>query len=252
MKKLASLVAILWLHSAVASDYPRVDEDLEAYDDHVAQLERDFAKLPADPRDKTWVKAKLQHMVNVDQYMRRMMEKPVQRGYSGAETAEFNRRMQVHWLSVDKRNTDELKELLKIYPWFTIGEFDAAADHNAWLLVQHADHDPAFQRHMLTVLEPLAARRESSPKLFAYLFDRVATSLQKPEDRKLQRYGTQGQCTGPGTWEPFPVEDPANLDARRAAVGLEPLAQYQKGFASICHESTEETFRRAREAAGKK
>ena len=109
---------------------------------------------------------------------------------------------------------------MKIYPWFTISEFGLEGNQNAWLLVQHADHDPPFQRQVLTILEPLAAKGETNPKKYAYLYDRVASSFAEPKERKLQRYGTQGMCSGPGTWEPLPVEDPDKLDERRAAIGL--------------------------------
>lgn len=135
---------------------------------------------------------------------------------------------------MDVRHIQELKPLLDRYGWFTVREFDAIADRNAWLLVQHADADPELQRRVLKLLEPLTKTGDASPKNFAYLFDRVAVSLQNPDGRKLQRYGTQGQCSGPGTWTPHPVEDPANLDERRRAVGLEPLADYQRLFKDLC------------------
>ena len=49
---------------------------------------------------------------------------------------------------------------------------------------------------------------------------------------KKQIYGTQlrsGRDTG-GQWVLEPIEDEAGVDARRAAVGLPPLAEYLKAF----------------------
>ncbi|MDP9281206.1 MAG: hypothetical protein M3P38_03830 [Chloroflexota bacterium] len=43
-----------------------------------------------------------------------------------------------------------------------------------------------------------------------------------------QRYGTQLQKSG-DDWEPLPTLDPADLDARRRAVGLEPIGEYLDG-----------------------
>ena len=63
----------------------------------------------------------------------------------------------------------------------------------------------------------------------------VASSSMDPSLREPQRYGTQGHCTGAGTWEPWPCEDPARLDERRASVGLEPEAAYIARFKDICH-----------------
>ena len=244
MKKFTKLTMILWCGAAAASDYPRVDEDIKAYDQHIAQLQHEFAKKPPANNDKEWVKAKLQHMVDVDQYWRGMSEIPGRREYTDEELREFNQRMP--YATVDRQNTTDLKELLKIYPWFTISEFGWEADKNAWLLVQHADHDSPFQRQVLAILEPLVAKGESNPRNFAYLYDRVAASFQNPAERKPQRYGTQRMCTGPGTSEPLPVEEPEKLDERRATVGLPPEAEYKKGFATLCHESMEETMRRAK------
>ena len=53
---------------------------------------------------------------------------------------------------------------------------------------------------------------------------------------KIQRYGTQGRCTGPGTWEPFPVESPDRIDEVRAEVGLGTMAEYKLRFKNICKE----------------
>jgi hypothetical protein len=234
MKKLAALAFTLWFGAALATGYPRVDEDLAPFDLRVAQLKQEFAKTPPAPNDKEWVKAKLKHMVDIDQYVRQPFDIPEVRKYSEEERAEFWRRISVRFMGIDRENTAELKKLLKIYPWFTISEFGPEANQNAWLLVQHADQDPPFQRHMLTILEPLAAKGETNPKNYAYLYDRVASSFQNPTERKLQRYGTQGQCTGPGTWEPLPVENPDKLDERRAAIGLPPMAEYKMLFVTQC------------------
>ena len=70
MKKLATLAFTLWLAAAIATGYPRVDEDIDPFDQRMAQLRQEFAKKPPAPNDKEWVKAKLQHMVDVDQYVR--------------------------------------------------------------------------------------------------------------------------------------------------------------------------------------
>jgi hypothetical protein len=176
-------------------------------------------------------------MVDVDQYMRKYSSLPATNGYTEVERLEFNSRfMESRWAKVDTRNTEDLKALLAIHTWFTLSAFGPEADNNAWLLVQHADQDPSFQKRILAILEPLAARQETNPSNFAYLFDRVASSFQNPEKRTVQRYGTQGRCVGKGQWEPFEVEDPANLDKRRASVGLSPEDEYKKLFKELCLE----------------
>ena len=182
-----------------------------------------------------WVKLKLSHMVDVDQYMRNYFGTPFQHGYDAEETNYFQQQFGKRWLPIDSENTRDLKALVGIYTWFTVSVFGAQADRDAWLLVQHADLDGVFQRQVLTILEKLYPTGETNPANYAYLFDRVAASWNDLTQRKLQRYGTQGTCTGPGTWAPLPVEDPDNLGVRRKAVGLEPEANYIERFKDICH-----------------
>ncbi len=219
----------------VTGSFPRVDSDLKIYDNTVAGMKSDFGKLPADPKSVDWVKKKLKHMFDVDQYMRKQMNIPFERNYTEAEKEYFFKEFGPRFKQIDNENTGDLKELLKIYQWFVISQFGAEADNNAWLLVQHADEQPDFQRQVLAILASLYRTKETNPKNYAYLFDRVAASFSDLSKRKLQRYGTQGQCTGPGKWEPIPMEEPAKVDMRRAEVGLGTMAEYISMFKDICH-----------------
>lgn len=99
--------------------------------------------------------------------------------------------------------------------WFLISRDGKDADESAWLIVQHADADRAFQRRAIGWLEPLLATGETSPTRFAYLYDRWAAGSGSP-----QRYGLQGDCTAPGQWTPLPIEDLPGVDARRQAAAL--------------------------------
>lgn len=126
---------------------------------------------------------------------------------------------------VDNANLQWLKADLAAHGWPKISQYGAGADSQAWLLVQHADQDLPFQREVLTLLEALLPAKETSAKNYAYLYDRVAVAEGRP-----QRYGTQGHCTGPGTWASREVEDPANLDKRRAEMGLNSELEYMKMF----------------------
>lgn len=208
----------------------RVDADLAALlRDTAARLGR-FAEEPARPADASWVKAKLANMAGTDSFVRRSFFSPEGRGYSKEETRAFMKGLDSQMVALDRRNTADLKVLLASRDWFTIGEFGTEADEQAWLVVQHADLDVHFQKDVLRRLEPLAAKGQTSPANFAFLFDRVATN-----EGRLQRYGTQGGCAGPGVWRPNEVEEPGRVDARRAAVGLPPLADYVKQSGPGCH-----------------
>lgn len=98
-----------------------------------------------------------------------------------------------------------------------VGEEGAEA---AWLIVQHAIGMPLLQRRVLAQLEH-AVRAGSVPAWqWAMLFDRVAVL-----EGRAQRFGTQLEPDAEGWARPCRLEDPAGVDARRARVGLEPLAQ---------------------------
>jgi hypothetical protein len=80
------------------------------------------------------------------------------------------------WMGeVDQDNTRWLKGVVAWYGWPTrsmVGDDGAAA---AWLLVQHADHDRAFQRRCLVLMQALPAD-QTSPEHIAYLADRVRSA----------------------------------------------------------------------------
>jgi hypothetical protein len=124
--------------------------------------------------------------------------------------------------TVDEDNTAWLKAIVQRRGWpgrALVGEAAASA---AWLLVQHADHDAAFQRECLGLMEKAVERGEASVKDWAYLTDRVLRAEGRP-----QRYGTQF-TDGPEGFEPQPLEHPERVDERRASVGLGPLAEYRQ------------------------
>ncbi len=123
---------------------------------------------------------------------------------------------------IDPENTAFMKRTLEKHGWpgkTLVGE-DAA--NAAWLLVQHADSDREFQTKALDLLKPAVKAGEATGQQLAYLTDRVLVGQGKP-----QLYGTQFQGRGP-TAEPAPIEDEANVDKRRAEIGLGPLAEYAK------------------------
>jgi hypothetical protein len=118
-----------------------------------------------------------------------------------------------------------LKALLARIGWFDISRYGEKASMAAWLLVQHSDHDPQWQRQVLEQLGPRVRSGDMQPRYHAYLVDRVEKNAGRP-----QVYGTQGRCVAPGRWEPFETNDPAKVDERRKSVGLDPMDKYRAMF----------------------
>ncbi len=123
---------------------------------------------------------------------------------------------------VDRKNLVRMKQIVKRFGWpgkSLVGSDGAQA---AWLLVQHADADVAFQKRCLALIIAAVKQGEASPEQMAYLTDRVRVA-----ERKKQVYGTQFHEVN-GKQEPFPIENEAQLDHRRKEVGMPPMAEYRK------------------------
>lgn len=119
-------------------------------------------------------------------------------------------------VAVDQKSTRVLKAVIAKHGWpgnRLVGDDGAAA---AWLLVQHADRDRALQVDVLARMKPMVESGEVQARHYAYLYDRIAVAEKRP-----QLYGTQLDGN-----KPFPIEDEANVESRRAAVGLPSLADY--------------------------
>ena len=124
---------------------------------------------------------------------------------------------------IDSANTARMKELVKQYGWPGPELVGVDGTEAAFLLVQHAEH--AFQKQMLPLVEAAYRNKKLQGQDYALLLDRVLVADGKP-----QVYGTQTKIFD--QWkgeEPVfePIEDEANVDKRRAEVGLPSMAEYR-------------------------
>lgn len=130
------------------------------------------------------------------------------------------RRATAHVIASDAISTDAMRGVLDLYDWIDRERFGARTSGQAWLLVQHADHNPDFQRMALERMAPYLESGGVRRQDYAYLWDRVAVNTGR-----LQRYGTQPMdtCEPDGTLGLKPVEDPTRLGDRRAEMNLGPV-----------------------------
>jgi hypothetical protein len=136
------------------------------------------------------------------------------------ETGEVYRGYAARMEEVHRRNARALLDLVREHGW--PGRTLAGEDgmHAAWLVLQHAVGEPDVQRGCLPVLLEAARRGEATPAQVAYLEDRIAFFERRP-----QRFGTQFDWDEHGMMSPWTIDDPESVEARRAAVGLPPLAE---------------------------
>jgi hypothetical protein len=108
--------------------------------------------------------------------------------------------------------------------WKLVGTDGAEA---AWLIAQWAIDDVGLQRRSVELLELAVACDDADPVHLAYLADRV-----RMNDGQEQLYGSQFVLDDAGGLEPWPVDDLAAVDRRRARLGLPPFAVHAAAMAA--------------------
>jgi hypothetical protein len=200
------LLILVWVPTAVTGEVPQVDtvKAPALRGELLARVERDQEARRAG------IDWGAEHGVNgvVDEDSLTDEEKTV---YDGL-WAEVTR--------IDTDNTEWLREIVSKRGWLTYSDVGTDGGDAAWLMVQHADADPSFQRQCLDLMTGLP-RDEVSQESVAYLTDRVLI-----KEGKKQVYGTQFVVRD-GEWVPLSLEDEENVDTRRAEAGLPPLAEYK-------------------------
>jgi hypothetical protein len=163
------------------------------------------------------LKEKLESMYDQDQNLR-VLGDSIDRRY-GFESIESKS----HWkliTELDSLNMIVLDSILKVHGWPSILEVGLKGNSAVWLIIQHSSIEK--QKEYLPLMRAAVLEGKASPSEFAMLEDRVAVQ----EGRK-QIYGSQvGRDETTGQFYFLPIEDEANVNARRDAVGLEPLEYY--------------------------
>lgn len=121
---------------------------------------------------------------------------------------------------VDAANLARVREILDEVGFPTPEMVGRDGVSTYFLLVQHADDDPALQQRALDLAKPLMEQRRMSRQQYAMLTDRVRLA-QGHE----QLYGTQARLKD-GKVALEPVEDAAHLDERRANMAMGTSAEY--------------------------
>lgn len=132
---------------------------------------------------------------------------------------------------IHSANARRLEKIIAdIGGWPSAARVGEEAAEAAWLIVQHAIGLPDFQRNMLALIRAATTAGDAPAWQAAYLEDRICVFEGRP-----QIYGTQFDWDDAGTLSPAPIENPQEVNLRRAAVGLNTI-----------EEKTEQIRRRAR------
>lgn len=132
------------------------------------------------------------------------------------------------FMRADSSHTRRLQQIVVRYGWPTSALVGREAVTAAWLILQHSP-DNAWQEKMLPALQRAAAAGDFSPTELAAFTDRVLVHQGKP-----QHYGNSFSMKD-GRLVPDPIDDLTGLDARRAAIGLPPMAEYARELGDAYH-----------------
>jgi len=228
-----SSTALAWLDSAVARGWTNInhletDPDLSALHatagwtvlmerlrSIVAEIEKGYDKP---------LRAELLAIDEDDQGIRREFVAVVDsEGWKSPRADSLAKIM----ASRDSVNLVKVKAILDSLGWVGPKKVGAQANNTLFLVIQHSDL--ATQQRYLPMMLDAVARGDAARSNLALLEDRVALG----EGRK-QLYGSQiGVDDSTGKYFIRPLEDPDNVDARRAQMELGPLADYVKRWGIV-------------------
>lgn len=120
---------------------------------------------------------------------------------------------------VHRENAIALHEMVAVHGWPGIALVGLDGCRVAWLLAQHSICTPDLQRRFLELLLIASESGDVPKRQVALLTDRVRFNEGKP-----QIYGTVFDWNEDGELA-CDIEDPANVDRRRSAVGLPPFSE---------------------------
>jgi hypothetical protein len=123
----------------------------------------------------------------------------------------------------DARREQRLGAIIAAKGWPAASMVGHEAASSAWVIAQHAS--PAFLKRCLPLMQASAEKGEMALSQLALSIDR-----DRMNDGKPQVYGSQLRWGTGAALALHPIEDRAHVDERRAAMGMEPLAEYLKHF----------------------
>lgn len=203
---------------------PEARAKLAHFNATVAEARAGMTALRPDATDRQ----RLEALLALDQGPLMLAAHSDLSGLSEVERREVQGAMNAEVSRLSTENVQTLVAMVPAEGWFSTTAYGEEAATGAFMVVQHAD--TALQKRFLPAIEAMSERGEASRSYYALMYDRVAVA-----EGRQQRYGTQMQCVD-GQMQPFPTEDPEQLEARRAPIGFRwpDYAGYLANFGA-CH-----------------
>jgi hypothetical protein len=156
--------------------------------------------------------------VRIDDQLYRGQLESIQNKY-GVESQE----MKDLWKIIQRKdslNLIKIELILGKYGWLGADIIGESGNTTLFLVIQHSDLDTQIK--YLPIMQNAVKNGNAKASSLALLEDRVAL-----RQGKRQIYGSQISWNmETNEYYVLPLDDPDNVDKRRAAVGLPPLADY--------------------------
>ena len=134
-----------------------------------------------------------------------------------------SKEMKAHWATINEKdsiNLIKIQNILDERGWLGPDVIGGRGNSTLFLVIQHADL--SVQEKYLPMMREAVKKENAQPSSLALLEDRVAL-----RQGKQQIYGSQiGRNPDTGVFYVSPLQDPDNVDKRRAEVGLGTLQEY--------------------------
>jgi hypothetical protein len=114
-----------------------------------------------------------------------------------------------------------MRQIIKDYGFPNPNLVGAETTYQFFTLIQHSKADVAFQSEMLPYIKELVDKEQLKGSVYALLYDKIQINLGK-----AQLYGSQVDYKVDGSAFPKNLDDPKNVNTRRAAYGMEKLEIY--------------------------
>jgi hypothetical protein len=121
-----------------------------------------------------------------------------------------------------------VESILRRHGWLGPDEVGGRASLALFLVIQHSNLET--QQTWAPAMRAAVQQGKAKPENLALLEDRILTEQGKP-----QIYGSQVHTDVKGNPSFFPILDEANVNKRRATVGLGPLEEYARYFGIDYH-----------------
>ena len=140
--------------------------------------------------------------------------------------------------SVFTTHQKRIEEIFNEYGFVGYDLVGEKGSQDFWLVVQHSDHNPEFQKEVLEKMKIEVDKGNADSKSYALLVDRV-----KLNTGQKQIYGTQVDYNLKlAQAYPKRLADSLNVNERRKSVGLEPLEVYLNKMSEMHFEMNKEGY----------